>query len=546
MPNAEHEHPIVGIVRVSTMEQAADDKGGIPRQLAAIEQARKAHNLNIVRTVVVKESGRHVSEDPEFKRIFRELREGTLKGAVVAEQSRLIRPDDLGDLALFDHFRRNKALIYTPSARIDSNTTEGYMTLGMTAIMSAIELHLIKSRMVGARQELRDEGFSAGGRLTIPRGVTYTKHPKGQRGGVWGHDEFAQKIRECYRMLFRGAGYQEMADYCGLTINGVKATLANPIWYGVRVFNKKSTGPERLVKSGPRAGSRYRLKEKVDPLPVPINIPVLLTKAEWDRAQSLMEQRKGAARARRKPARVSVPAALLHCDLCNLPFYVQLYSKQSLWDRYHCASHDGNRRRASRQRAELKKCDTPVVKRVVLERTLEQAMDRFMTVPVLRDMLNHSQERDPAPGIKNADQKLAQLRLKLDRINDAYFEMGKLDKPEWMRRSDKLKREMKLIEADRPIESPRFNARASALNLAKPFVEFPLLQVSEKRGLLIRAIERILVNGEGITGLRFKGGFLAQNTVSESGSHSYTDFDFRHFKIIELKFAEIVPWAAAA
>jgi DNA invertase Pin-like site-specific DNA recombinase len=60
----------IGLIRISTEEQAGADRAGIDRQREAIRLAAQRHGLKIVRWVIVKESGKYILADSQFQQIF--------------------------------------------------------------------------------------------------------------------------------------------------------------------------------------------------------------------------------------------------------------------------------------------------------------------------------------------------------------------------------------------------------------------------------------------------------------------------------------------
>ena len=151
----------IGIVRVSDAGQ--EDGWGIPRQESAIATAVRFHNLNLVRTVIITDvSGRHAEADPDFQRVFADLKKGNVH-VVVAEQSRLFRPGTFRDYGILEHFRIPGALIFTPTARIDVRTREGRQSVLLNGMMSGEELHTLREHCDGAKQEIREAGLHPGG-----------------------------------------------------------------------------------------------------------------------------------------------------------------------------------------------------------------------------------------------------------------------------------------------------------------------------------------------------------------------------------------------
>ena len=117
---------VISLIRFSTAEQVAEGRAGIERQRTANLAGAALHGLKIRREMVVVDvSGRHVKDDPQFQGLFDELKDPGLAGVVASEQSRIFRPEEYGDYAILDNFSRNRKLIFTPTARIDSHHPRG-------------------------------------------------------------------------------------------------------------------------------------------------------------------------------------------------------------------------------------------------------------------------------------------------------------------------------------------------------------------------------------------------------------------------------------
>jgi DNA invertase Pin-like site-specific DNA recombinase len=97
----------IGLIRLSTQEQAQEGRAGINRQRTDIAIAARVHCLDVVRVVEVIESGTKVRGQADFQQIFRELKSGSVDGVVCSNLDRLVRADCFEDFAVFDHFRAN-------------------------------------------------------------------------------------------------------------------------------------------------------------------------------------------------------------------------------------------------------------------------------------------------------------------------------------------------------------------------------------------------------------------------------------------------------
>jgi hypothetical protein len=117
---------VISLIRFSTAEQVAEGKAGVEGQRSVNRTSAAYHGVKIRREIVVVDvSGRHVKDDPQFQELFEELKDPTLSGVLVPEQSRIVRPETFDDWPILGHFQRNRKLIYTPTGRIDPNTPEG-------------------------------------------------------------------------------------------------------------------------------------------------------------------------------------------------------------------------------------------------------------------------------------------------------------------------------------------------------------------------------------------------------------------------------------
>ena len=156
---------VIALVRVSDLEQANDDKHGIPRQKTQINNGAKLHDVEIIRWVIVVDvSGKDVMNDEDFQQIFADLRSGAADGVIVAEQSRLVRPGRWSDFGILDIFRDNKRQIWTPSARIDPNTKEGWYILTCGGMISGDELKTLYDRLCRSEARTPRRGQARGRR----------------------------------------------------------------------------------------------------------------------------------------------------------------------------------------------------------------------------------------------------------------------------------------------------------------------------------------------------------------------------------------------
>src|SRR5690606_35668242 len=90
--------PVVELLRVSTEAQAAFDRAGLPAQHATNVRTCEAYGLSVIESIEVVETGVEVAQSAEMQRIMDLIVSGTARGVVLAEYSRLFRPDRWSDL----------------------------------------------------------------------------------------------------------------------------------------------------------------------------------------------------------------------------------------------------------------------------------------------------------------------------------------------------------------------------------------------------------------------------------------------------------------
>ena len=117
---------VLSLIRFSTPEQVAAGKAGIDGQRNLNNASAAFHGVRIRREIVVVDvSGQDVIYNEQFRQLFEELKDPTLSGVLVSEQSRIVRPEGFDDWPILGHFQRNRKLIYTPTGKIDATTPQG-------------------------------------------------------------------------------------------------------------------------------------------------------------------------------------------------------------------------------------------------------------------------------------------------------------------------------------------------------------------------------------------------------------------------------------
>jgi DNA invertase Pin-like site-specific DNA recombinase len=466
---------VIAIIRVSTPGQVGEDKYGQERQRHDIEQAAKAHNLEIARWVEVVESGSSAFNGEDFKQVFADLARADIAGVCVSAVDRLVRPGFLGDLAVFDHFQRNRKLIFSPGQVIDVESEAGWLVSGMFGLSSGLEKRAILRRTQSAKERMRAGGKHPGGPRLLPRvGLAYSK------SAGWSYTEDSALVLRGYDLLFQGNSYEDIAQLSGLgcTGRGVMVLLRNTCWKGVRTY--------------PPNGLR------AVPLQVNMGIKPLISAELWSKAQKLMDQKRNAARARkRQHDDVSFALGLLRCA-CGRFHYLQRDPRPGQCDVFYCAS-----------RRPGPSCGAPTLHRDAVERAVESAIAGYFSNSKALLSLFNAAEKQIAKAPRNAgkiERDLAERAAGRQRLIDLCVK-GLITAEEFEQRARKLDADTRDLEAALPKPESVIDKRAAATATVNLLAEFPYLAKSDQHALASRVFTAfdLAPNGRAITGAIMRG-----------------------------------------
>src|SRR3981189_3524837 len=103
----------IELIRVSTLEQAGDDRASIPAQKTTNQKTARTFGLKIVKSFVITDvSGTAVLRSPEMQEMLQMIESPDIHGVVAREFSRVMRPDNFSDYVLFQVFQDTGTLLY--------------------------------------------------------------------------------------------------------------------------------------------------------------------------------------------------------------------------------------------------------------------------------------------------------------------------------------------------------------------------------------------------------------------------------------------------
>ena len=477
---------VIGLVRVSTEQQAGENRGGIPAQKQAISEIAQRFDLNVVETVeIVDVSGSNVLESPEMQYLLQRITDPGIEGVVAKELSRLIRPQGFDHFRLFNEFVEHGIMVSLPSGSLDLSSDNGSLLGPIQSWVAGMERKQILARMNDAREALRRQGRNASGSSALPYGVGYER-----KTNRWFYTPEANSVRDLFNMFLKGEqNYEELSRRTALPRTTVRYILTNPIYAGWRVYDqRRDPTPGGLKKAAHgRQGERRKVKRRPeDIVRVEVLSPPLITMADFEAVQAVIERKRDRNwRSRAQRPSPYVYNGHLTCQDCGC----SLYTHSSKEDYYVCKSKNTRERRRRKLRG-LEPCSNRFMLRKKLEPMLDKLMAKLGTDrDFLTELLNRAETRLTVPAgrvVGDFDHaRREQLRQKRERLIDMCGD-GLITKEEFQRRSSALELELQRAEK-KPAASAALQVEPLQSQLAAvltPFAEWEFLGREDKRRLL--------------------------------------------------------------
>ena len=517
--NSEQPKRVIGLIRVSTAEQAREGRSGIPRQRAAIREACKRFNLELVREVeLIDVSGRYVRDDPAFQQLERDMMRPDIQGVATVSLDRVYRPENYSDFSVLDVFKVNRKMIWTSYEQIDANTQSGWFTLIVGGAVAGNELSKLKERCEVSKDLMRARGEYCQGSHTLPKGVLYDKKTR-----TWSYDpEVAPQVLEAYRLLLAGESYRSMAQKLGpeWKPGRIYHSLRNSLWMGVKTYALQQKGELRISQ---KTGKRYHTKirrEQIIETRV-IDSP-LISPAMWQRAQEIMAERRHHYSTRRKPKYEYLSTGHIYCE-CGKRLYSRRGSgkngKPVSW--YYCSSAFGGA---------ANKCAGGRYYRAA---DVDSALEKLMTAVLLEkgflrqifDKLKAEADKPNAAALRRM-QEANRLEAKRKRLIDMHLS-GRITTAEFDERVREYDHEKQRLgpPPPEPGHLPQDPVRVIA-GIAKAFASFAFLPFEKKRALLAQAVKSISVCKGAIPMVVLQGRFLQELDMPKLSSGSWAAKQF--------------------
>jgi len=514
---------VVGLIRVSTAEQASDTRGGIPRQKAIIEETVRRKGLNCVRIFeLIDVSGTQVLTSPLMNELLQLIATKQVCGVIVSDLDRLFRPADPADFAILQFFKDAGATIYSGECEYDLSKKESTLFTLIRSAVSGFELSLLRDRQQGAKEAKRRSGKCPSSKVTLPQGIAYDR-----KSEKYVYTDKIHDVVEMFR-LFDEEGlhnYSELGRRFGLSSITVRNTLRNPIYTGWRVIDQRHG--ERIVS---RTGRTYRKKVARGPDEV-ISVKVFDQPAVplemYQRVQRCMDTIVlNHHSARQKEEAFNLGAGIGRCH-CGHPLYCSSGKRTSGPRRgyYQCKAN------YYQFRKKLGGCSQPNVRQEQLDQLIEEfASSKLTSKSFLMDLISESIRRASViiPFAKpDNDARLKSLKAREKRLLDAY-EDGTISREELRTRRDSIRQEIVALTPLQPNqrEKPSMELERFVRLIVRGAYRLKrMTDLKEKKSIIMALFSEIYIKGNSIIAFKFRADIPLDADASTSAATATIQLD---------------------
>ena len=339
----------VTLVRVSTSDQASEDKAGMDRQRVETARIVRDKGYRVVHSVeLVDVSGTATAFAPEIQEMLLMAGRREIDVIVVAEMSRLIRPDDLSNLALLDQFRRNGVVIDAGGTVHDVDDPSGFLAGGLQALIGGFERKQLLHKIARSKESARAAGRNPSGDITLPLGLAYDR-----KTSTYHYNDDISKVQEAFRLIDGDSGLRnvsEIARRVDIEPATLRNILRNKAYIGIREYTQKRDLSVKVMKAGARQKDRPKVARRPEEV---IRVRIIppdkqaISDEQFERVQQILAGLKE-FNARIQSAREkggNLLAGTGRCGCCGLRLYGTTSSRTSMDGQtkarghYVCFSH---------------------------------------------------------------------------------------------------------------------------------------------------------------------------------------------------------------
>jgi DNA invertase Pin-like site-specific DNA recombinase len=494
---------VVSLIRVSSSQQAKDDRTGIPRQLEDIRLHCRTHNLEVVKEFQLEGiSGAYVKHSPRFREMLSMLTQKTIAGVVFSSIDRFFRPKGLSAYEVFGPFESTGKHLFCDLGELNPRDEKDQMKIVLWGQMAGMERTRIRDRMMRGKEFKRLDPSSKTD--TLPKGVAFIAGVNGTPGR-FEYTEDAGRVREAFGRVLKGDALQSIAEDLKFTsATALRATLKSHWWIGVKAtMQRRDYGDDRRTREDGSLADGRKVKRDT-PIFTQTNLAQkpLVSPAHFQSVQDVLNRNTKTWTQRKSRQNEFLATGLLFCQ-CGRKMYHKIESRPGKPSYYICASGWNKKVPCGSAALNAESVDTTITWAV-----MTYLMDQRFVKQQVRKVMS-SDAREQKERVVNQIQKsLAQTERRLGRAVEF-----SLDHTEYVEKVKTLKAEaaeerLKLAKAQSELAAQL--GEKDIVNLAKQlkerFWKFDEWPMEERKTVLAESIERIVMNPDGTATLTVRGG----------------------------------------
>lgn len=505
---------LVEVRRVSTREQASDDRAGLLRQEAENAATAARAGADIIRTFTVVDVSRPAMRATAEWRAIRALITAPGVHLVVDRLDRLV--GDLEGVEILNECRATGTRIFTSAGDFDLGTSAGRMLGAIQSLVAGDELASIRHRVQGAKEAKRRAGVFPGSAIALATGIAYERTRGGP--GRWTYTPDIKKVRRAFALVAREGvtNWSAVARACGLSSGrAVRLVLGNPIYVGVwRVDKRREDGPAPVRADGRRGDRKKVARAPQDVIEHEVYRPrgkaaktgdereeAAVDATTWETVQATLAAKSAGYFAKREPKGDTrfTYSSVVACSECGRPLMSRTrITNGRRRDHYACV----------RTQAGAEKCALKYLRRDVVNAALDRLFGELLTregfVAQLVEAERGTGREDHSRAIAVARGKLQALAAKRSKLLDLYLDADALSRAQFDAKrisidADVARAARELARLER---AQALAAKAVALDdlraMLAPLHEFEFLSPRQKRELLRVTFPRVTVSRAGV------------------------------------------------
>ncbi len=416
--------------RVSTQDQAADDRTSIDDQLRRGHETCARHGWAVVDSYIESISGESFDERPQVRRMLDDAETGRIDAIVVSRLDRLAR-GDLAFAQIFDRLDRAEVAVVVDGRIYEPDNLDSLLTRGISSVVASHDKKALVRRMAGAAYATaRAGGWPAG---TVPFGyrLRWPHDGTGRRTGkavVEINDDEAATLRTIVRLILDG--HSTGAVCRQLNSRGLqprKAARWEPRRLHKLLRDRKITGlvvygkpTETSTRTPSQRRGRTKLRKDGSPRygqPVEIQLPEIISITQYEEVQRQLDRRARGPQTPRKGRTYALSGATSLCGRTLIGHYQSKIARRQ----YRCSGS-----KIPENRCGCSLIDANLLEARVWRRLIEFLSDAERTEAVAERFTSASARNraDDEQALADVERKIEVKRHEQDDTLDKLIEQG--------------------------------------------------------------------------------------------------------------------------